>query len=208
VITSARLPLAIGASLLLHGALIGSLQALPGALRISALPDEHSGAMTLHASFRVLAPAAEPAPLARPSSAAVARAMPASPAKELQQAAPVGEPKLGIGPMYYPAHLLDERPQVRTHIEPRFPDSVEVPGGRVVLHLYINELGTVDEVVITESEPAGLFEAAAAEAFGAGRFRPGHKAGVAVKSRVAIEVTFGVPVPVGPAAAINGGQYE
>jgi outer membrane biosynthesis protein TonB len=77
-----------------------------------------------------------------------------------------------------------------------------------VLHLYINEQGSVDEVAIVESDPPGVFEAAVAEAFGPARFRPGRKGGVTVKSRMAIEVLFGHPAPIGPSAAIQGSQHE
>ncbi len=190
------LPLAIGASVALHAAAIGALQALPGGWLPAEIAGGQAVAAVLHAT------------LAAPAAAVVDTPAPAKKALVKKHAPKVPDPKAGVGPMYYPAHLLDERPQVRTHVEPRFPDAAQITGGRIVAEILINEKGTVDEVLITDAEPAGYFEAATAQAFGAALFRPGHKAGVPVKSRLAIEVLFGAPAPASPAAAFNGGRHE
>ena len=208
MIRASSLPVAIGASLALHAAAITTLQALPGGWQVGALPDGGVVSAVLHATLSGPAALTDTVPMAKVKHRPAQRAMPSGSAEEVAAASAGGEPKLGLGPMYYPAQLLDERPQVRTHVEPRFPETAAILGGRVVLELYINEQGTVDEVVIVESEPSGFFETAATEAFGAALFRPGHKAGVAVKSRLAIEVLFGTPVPMGPSVAINGDSHD
>lgn len=69
------------------------------------------------------------------------------------------------------------------------------PTGRVVLRLYVDETGQVDEVAIESGDPTGAFEASAREAFGAAHFLPGMKGGVPVKALVRIEVLFGSPHP-------------
>jgi hypothetical protein len=201
VIRLSSLPLALGASVALHAAAIGALQALPGGWQPGERTEGGAVAAVLHATLSVPGPAAAEVP-------SPAEAKNATAPKKAATAQAEGSPKAGLGPVYYPAHLLDERPQVRTHVEPKFPDAAEIAGGRVVVDLLINEHGAVDEVVIKEARPAGYFEAATAQAFGAALFRPGHKAGVPVKSRLAIEVVFGTPTPISPSAAINGGRYE
>jgi len=60
----------------------------------------------------------------------------------------------------------------------------------VVLRLFINELGTVDEVMVVRAEPSGVFEKSAIAAFGSARFSPGMLAGAAVKSQLLVEVLY------------------
>jgi protein TonB len=62
--------------------------------------------------------------------------------------------------------------------------------GRVVLRMYINERGGLDEVVVVEAAPPGFFEEAALNAALALRFRPAVKNGRDVKSQKTIEVLF------------------
>lgn len=69
------------------------------------------------------------------------------------------------------------------------------PTGRVVLRLYVDETGQVDEVAVESDDPTGAFAASAREAFGAAYFLPGMKGGVPVKALVRIEVLFGSPHP-------------
>jgi TonB family protein len=97
-------------------------------------------------------------------------------------------------PYYHRTSELSERPAPLEQIQPRFPEGAPETG-RLKLRLYINERGLVDAVDITEAEPAGVFEEAAAEAFRAARFRPGYKDATPVKSQIALEVRFGEPLP-------------
>jgi TonB family protein len=98
-------------------------------------------------------------------------------------------------PHYYGAAELTERPLALAAVNPGFPRGTPA-SGRLKLRLYISEQGSVDALDITEAEPAGAFEQAAAQAFAAARFRPGHKDGAAVKSQIALEVRFGEPLPL------------
>jgi protein TonB len=97
-------------------------------------------------------------------------------------------------PYYYSALELDERPLPLTRVEPRFPQGAPETG-RLKMRLYLSEAGAVDAIDILETEPSGAFEAAAADAFAAARFRPGYRNGESVKSQVTLEVLFGAPLP-------------
>lgn len=149
-----------------------------------------------------------PAPL-------MARLQPAAAPQPAQRKSPQARPARGPydsagpgvpmpAPYYYPAAQLTERPLALARIEPRFPEGAPQTG-RLKMRIYINDGGAVDAIDILESEPAGAFEAAAAEAFATARFRPGHLDGKPVNSQLALEVLFGQPVasataPLEPAA--------
>jgi TonB family protein len=98
-------------------------------------------------------------------------------------------------PYYFLSSELTERPAPLERIEPRFPPGAP-DTGRLKLRLYINESGLVDAVHVTEADPEGVFEEAATRAFGAARFRPGHKDRIPVKSQIALEVRFGEALPL------------
>jgi len=84
-------------------------------------------------------------------------------------------------------------------IQAKWPQSVSAgaPQGRVVLLLLIDESGAVTEVSVVEAVPAGYFEESALAATRAARFTPGSKDGRIVKSRVLMELNYGVPEAVG-----------
>ena len=163
----ARLGAALAASLAAHGALLGALGVLPGAWPALPMPLTP----VLHATLAL--PAAE---------------VPAAPASAARRE------RLPL-PRWFSAAELDERPLIESHVEPQFPALALAPTGRVVLRLYVDESGRVDRIAVESGDPTGAFEQAAREAFGAARFRPGRKAGVAVKSLLRIEVNFGSPHP-------------
>jgi protein TonB len=192
----ARIPAALGASLILHGAALALVDRLPRGWPASA-PDWGAwDAGALHARLRPQAEAvAEPAaraaaPLA--GSRHDARAPGAAPA----------ERGLATLPRYLPAEELDERPLIRTPVRPPFPE-LAPSSGRVVVRLHINEAGLVDDVKALRSEPPGVFEAAAIEAFRTARFTPGRKDGVAVKSALAVELLFGEAPPAHAQARLD-----
>lgn len=177
---------ALGASAVLHGAGFAALEQLSRGWQAEPPP------------AAVLSPGALRASL-RPWPAADARAgLPPATAPRARETHPVRKAPLPgtLAPRaYYPAHLLDERPQVRVHVEPAFPP--EAPeSGRVKLQLFIDADGRVEEIVVIESEPQGVFEYAAAQAFARAHFTPGKLRGEAVKSLMAIEVLFGMPTPL------------
>lgn len=94
-------------------------------------------------------------------------------------------------PKYYRATELDVRPQIRTRVMPAYPAELKDVAGTVVIHVFINEAGTVDDVTVSQAKPAGLFEDSAVAALRSARFTPGVKNGKAVKSRIVLEVTYG-----------------
>jgi TonB family protein len=177
-----RLGAALAASLALHALLAATLGSVvrgwqPGSLLPSIKP------ATFLATLRAVQPVETPG-------------LPAAAERPARGPYDTATPGAALpAPYYYPASELTERPLVLAPVEPRFPDGA--PGtGRVKMRLYIGESGRVDAIDIVEAEPAGAFEAAAAEAFAAARFRPGYRNGRSVKSQLSLEVLFGAPLPV------------
>ena len=62
--------------------------------------------------------------------------------------------------------------------------------GKVMLRILINERGGVDDVLVVESEPRGVFEAAALDAARSLQFSPALRFGSRVKSQKTIEIAF------------------
>jgi TonB family protein len=105
---------------------------------------------------------------------------------------------------YVQANLLDTSPYPLIDITPEYPDSARNQHGKVVLRLYIGENGDVDDLIVVRATPRGLFEQAAITAFAKGRFSPGMKAGLAIKSQIAVEVEF---TPFNRGADVSGHSY-
>jgi len=106
-------------------------------------------------------------------------------------AAPGSNPG-AAGVRHWKASELDSRPQIKTHVMPEYPkDLPSGVRGRVVLDLYVSEVGVVEDIKVVRAEPAGRFEEAAKRAFWPARFTPGLRKGKAVPSLVRIEVSFG-----------------
>lgn len=182
----ARIPAALGASLILHGAALALVDRMPRGWQVTAPGWGQWSASALQARLR--APAGDEA-IAPISRATVGRRS-AAPHPALRHAA---APSSGIAapPRYFPAEELDERPLIRTPVHPAFPADAPVAGGRVVLRLLINEAGAVDEALAVQSDPPRVFDEAAVDAFASARFTPGRKDGNAVKSALHIELQFG-----------------
>jgi TonB family protein len=181
-----RVPLALAASLMLHGAALALADRLPYGGQRSAPEWAQWGAGALHA--RLLERAEEaPAAATVPALAPTRSKQPESIAR--QSASTV--PGILSTPRYLTADELDERPQIRSHVEPAFPLDANAPEGRVVLRLLIDESGAVDKAIVVQADPPGPFELAAVEAFTPARFSPGRKDGVAVKSSMNVELRFG-----------------
>lgn len=189
MIPVARMGVAVGASLALHGTGLAVLHGLP--LGLGEAPSSSLDTGALRVSLRPLpapatgVPAERRAQLARPAARAASGTPPA--------------------PVYYPVRELDERPLVRTHVEPQFPAGVLEGERRIALELFIGPDGAVEQIALLSPGPHGAFEAAALKAFSAAHFTPGRKSGIAVRSRMALEVLFGEPVPLaaGRAAAFS-----
>jgi len=171
-----RLGSAFAASLAVHASLAAAL----AGLALGGQPGDEPRPAMLVASLRAAPPVEAPSRQASTSARAPHRG--AAPGAPLP------------APYYHRTSELTERPAPLEQIEPRFPDGAPETG-RLKLRLYFYERGLVDAVDITEAEPAGVFEKAAAEAISAARFRPGYKDSIPVKSQVALEVRFGEPLP-------------
>jgi TonB family protein len=181
----ARVPLALAASLLLHGAALALADRLPHGVQRPASEWAQWGVGALHA--RLLDRAEGPTAAQKPPAAASRVNRAGTGRREAASAVP------GIiaAPRYLPAEELDERPQIRSHVEPAFPLDANAAEGHVVLRLLIDESGAVDKAVVVQADPPGPFEVAALEAFAPARFSPGRKDGVAVKSSMTVELRFG-----------------
>ncbi len=93
---------------------------------------------------------------------------------------------------YYTAHEVDVRAEQINEVNlvyPRLAYQMRVKG-KVVLRIFINEQGGIDQIAIVRATPAGTFEEAALTATSALHFKPAIKNGRNVKSLKTIEVTF------------------
>jgi len=203
----ARLGAALGASVLAHMLLLAAFGTMPGSNPASPLAQ--FGERALRATLRPLAPEPSPAPAkaALEAPRASTQKAPAPPAAAPNESPAVqhadDEPIAAVLPVaplpkYYAAHELDQRPLPLTHIEPLFPAGAPVNSGIVKLRLYLSADGQIEEIDIFESQPAGVFEAAAAQAFAAARFSPGMRQGKAVPAVMTLELQFGAPLDADP----------
>ncbi len=127
--------------------------------------------------------------------ASVADAQGRRPDDEAARAAPeraLGADLLPIpAPAYYTTDQLTQRPQPTS--QPRLLTAElgpEVPSGKVILKVWITELGNVASVEIEKSDLPETVAATAAAAFGKLRFVPGQLNGRPVGSMMRIEVIY------------------
>jgi len=189
-VIDARIPVALGASLLLHGAALALMERMPRGWQVSVPEWGQWSAGALRARLRV--PGSDEAGVPAPQATAGQSAARAGPGLRGAAASSSG---IAAGPRYIPVEELDERPLIRSSVEPVFPAHAQVASGRVLLRLLISEAGAVDQAVALSSAPPGVFDAAAVEAFAPARFTPGRKAGVAVRSALTLELRFGEASP-------------
>jgi len=182
----ARIPAALGASLILHGAALVLVDRMPRGWQVTAPGWGQWSASALQARLR--APDSDDAIAPAPRSPVARGAASPDPALGHTAASASG---IAAPPRYLPVDELDERPLVRTQVHPVFPADASVASGRVVLQLLISEAGAVDEAVAVQADPPGFFEQAAMDAFASARFTPGRKDGHAVRSALKIELNFG-----------------
>lgn len=91
---------------------------------------------------------------------------------------------------YFALSELDRRPVALVSVNPAYPELALQRTRFVVLAILVNEHGSVDRVIPMTDSPGDPFRESAAAAFSKARFAPGMKDGVAVKSRVLVEVSF------------------
>ena len=197
--------LAAGAlSLLLHLALLLGIPVTPGGgvpqagFRIHARLEPR--AIEPQTRQALLTPAEKSDPPAREMTRREPAATAAEPAREPRPAAaaPAAEPVAGIelpfdrDPTYYPARQLDIYPRLLAPIRLEYPERAAVQrlDGELLLLLLIDEFGVVNEARAVESQPPGYFEEAALAVLRAARFSPAQKLGLAVKSRVLLQVSY------------------
>ena len=95
------------------------------------------------------------------------------------------------GLRYYPASRLTKRPRAIAPIDLDIPEIRGfIASGKVVLILWISDLGLVTEVEVEQSELPGAFAASARSVFSHARFEPGELDGQTVGSIIRIEVTY------------------
>ena len=149
---------------------------------------------------------ASPTPAAPPTDAAIreARASDEAATRPAVREPKAADPPLPAAPDYAFGARLDPGPRPIGEIEPEYPDTIRLREGVVVLRLLISDTGRVDDVAVVRSEPRGVFEQAAIEAFSKARFSPGLAAGTPVKSQITVEVQF---MPINRGARVSGRTY-
>lgn len=98
----------------------------------------------------------------------------------------------GAGSVVMTESTVDEVPRPLSRAAPEYPVRARARGleGAVNLSVLVGEDGSVRDVVVLESEPAGVFDEAAKAAVRAWRFEPGRYQGQAVPVRVQQLVRF------------------
>lgn len=98
-------------------------------------------------------------------------------------------------PVFYTTRQLDVLPRPVVPIVPEYPPMLASTNvsGWVLLRLRLDESGRVLSVQVRASEPAGVFDQAARQAFADARFEPGRKDGRAVRSQIEIKIWYGKP---------------
>ena len=143
------------------------------------------------------------APLSVPSSSdAVADAGPAAPAVADTKSEPIRSDPGAVPELrpdlrfplerYYTSREVDVRAEPLNDpplVYPQRAYEMRIRG-KVTLRILINERGGVDEVLMLESEPHGVFEEAALDASRTLQFSPAMRFGRRVKSQKTIEVAF------------------
>lgn len=195
---------AVAASALLHLAVV--LAPYLGMTAAVSRPDIRSGtpAGRTRTLTATLAPASEPAPagIADPATGTSAAGAPAVATPD-PEPPPAPSPTKGIdllpipAPAYYTSDQLTRRPQPVTppklDLSPQLAPSFA--SGKVILKLWINELGAVTSVDVEQSDVPEAVSAFAAAAWAKQRFVPGERDGRPVGAMIRIEVTYDDPKP-------------
>ena len=178
-----KLGAAIGASVLLHAGLLGSLDRLIGGAPAGPALRQPAA---LHARIIALA---EPAPAAGPAlkTATPERATNGRRGSELAAAQAL---PLLPGPQYFSAAELDQRPLALSNITLDYPAGVRPREAVVVARILINEEGRADAVQILSSVDEAGFDRLVTQAFSGATYRPGRRNDRPVKSQITVEVKF------------------
>jgi len=87
---------------------------------------------------------------------------------------------------------VDRQPRLVKHLSPLYPFEAKRKNiqGKVVIKAIVNKDGRVVEPIVLESQPKGIFEAAALRAVKRWRFRPATKSGNSVDVYVVLPILF------------------
>jgi outer membrane biosynthesis protein TonB len=95
------------------------------------------------------------------------------------------------GAEYYPADKLTKKPRPTTSIDFNQPQLAGITGsGKIVMKLWINEVGTATEVELERSEFSESLSAVFLDSFKKATYKPGELAGRPVRSILRIELDF------------------
>lgn len=117
--------------------------------------------------------------------------IPVPPAKAIVDHALPSLP-MAIDPTWYAARQLDLPPRPRHPVQVDYPPDARAHGlaGVVKLRLKIDEFGSLQEAVIEESDPPGVFDAAVLDAYRAAVFVPGKVDQRPVRAEIEVRVVF------------------
>ena len=113
-------------------------------------------------------------------------------AKAEPRPGPPGTLDVPMPDKWYTATELDVRAEPRNSPALQYPQELAASGlsAKVRIVLYIDERGIVRKMQLAESGSEQAFDVAATKAWGAMRFSPAMKNGVAVKSQKVLELDF------------------
>lgn len=99
---------------------------------------------------------------------------------------------------YYSSRQLDVQPKISGRVQPEYPKQANENhiSGSVQLKMKIDEYGLVQDIAISNSTPAKVFDQSAIDAFSKAAVLPACKNGVTVRSVMHIKVQY-EPSPVG-----------
>lgn len=174
------------AGILVLGATLAACSYAAWAVRPAA-PADASGAI---AAGPAVLPAAVVAPMSQTPAPPAPPAPPAAPPSPAPPA-PAKPPTAPLAPSMAP---------------PKYPAEAASTGqsGRVVLKLLVRTDGSVKDVVVERSEPAGVFDAAAVEAARKWELTPGMKDGQPVEGWVRVPIEFEAPAPQSSGPSTHG----
>ncbi len=82
--------------------------------------------------------------------------------------------------------------EFKRFVEPKYPrgNAIARKSGWVEVRFRVNQDGTVDDIQVVNSEPAGLFDSSATRAVSRWRFKPRHVNGVPTATYTAVRLRF------------------
>lgn len=93
---------------------------------------------------------------------------------------------------HYASHQVDKPAKIFSRVQPAYPVHAEKShiSGSVLLQITVDEYGLVEDILVTESTHAGIFDQSAIDAFSAAMIIPACKDGFAVPSKIGVKVHY------------------